>query len=793
MPDEKTYTGLTVGLGDIPTGTDPQLREWLERLREVIEVTFEGRGDEKHIAVLRGDLESIGIDPATVNPSNPGYDFSQQIPGLSNLPKPSKPTNLLIDYRVTDVKITFTPVPSDDFLYTEIWASPVNDVRVPEAFLVGSSAGSQLTHTLMLVGEQFYYFARTVTLGRENNYSDWSPGPTSGVSDTPPTFQSINEAMAALTNDELYRTTYRVVADSFVIVQPLADVPAWDTTEEYTRNATVLDGAAYYQSRLDANVGNRPSLSPQWWEIVPDGALNQSRRIFTAGYANGVPTIGIAAEMYLDGSILARHVSAGQIDGTHINAQSFIDIADGGMLRVGNNVTVRSDDANNKGSIEIKPDVFDATHKTFTTLTEDGIKISYLLDPANEFSAVTYSALKHVEVFIASNRTKTRVPGYFKFAPQIIMFPNNLMSINGTYCTQDQNFTLNVLAVVEDPIGSMIWYFTPQAELTISAGTVTLDKTALKYPSSSDAIYTAWMVHGVYSVIARFYAYWTAKSLRATSIIGVYNKRQYRYKCKYSNGASTYESAFSGWNAFPADTTSPISGSYPSPVLAAAGWDVQMVFEFADASGTFGVPQYENITLPQTAYSAPSLTNSFIGWDGFSQQTKSSNFATPNINVAFPTLQSYLDAGYAITQVRADCTTTFTFSSSFCYGQDSFSASTSSDIPGLGTSWEYTPHETTFPISFTETQANITAAVTTNTWPSYFTITESWDCNSSSTSKGTVSVSILCKLTISLHKSFPAWSAHTENEADMIKLDLELSSSVILDSDGVVTALAVGE
>jgi hypothetical protein len=79
---------------------------------------------------------------------------------------------------------------------------------------------------------------------------------------------------------------------------------------------------------------------------------------FVVGLVNGISTVGIAGNLVIDGTIIARHIAAGAIDATRINVASLSSIAaDIGTVTAG---VLRSSDGNF---------VIDLNNKTITITT----------------------------------------------------------------------------------------------------------------------------------------------------------------------------------------------------------------------------------------------------------------------------------------------------------------------------------------------------------------------------------------------------------------------------------------
>jgi len=81
-------------------------------------------------------------------------------------------------------------------------------------------------------------------------------------------------------------------------------------------------------------------LADKFAIINPENEEQAEKIPFIVGEVDGESQVGIDGNLVVDGTILARHVAADQIDGDHISATSVIALASGGSLTMGSGVTL---------------------------------------------------------------------------------------------------------------------------------------------------------------------------------------------------------------------------------------------------------------------------------------------------------------------------------------------------------------------------------------------------------------------------------------------------------------------
>jgi len=354
---------------------DPALRSFLSRVKERIEIR-EGRFNANDKAVTEQGLRYAGFDPAYLNPGTPEYD-----PGGSVAPEdvPPPPTNITIDNGGGSLSnlITWTDPVGDvsDISHISVWVA-INSSDRSSAYELATvdfdedNPIAKFLHHPLGPGKTYYYWIRSVTYG--GVYSTWEPdGAQGGL--VAPSYPTIPELLDALASESAnYTLQYKVIADSFQVVQPsntIADYSAGTTYGKdslveysgdyfkslhdantgntpndpygiYDEGATYgvgtrvwVDGDTLYESLQAGNTGNTPAISPawwsdvtasQWWKDITAVVDTDGQAVFEIGTLNSVPTIGIRGDLIVDGSIYANSLHAGEITAEKMVAHDLV-------------------------------------------------------------------------------------------------------------------------------------------------------------------------------------------------------------------------------------------------------------------------------------------------------------------------------------------------------------------------------------------------------------------------------------------------------------------------------------
>jgi len=234
---------------------------------------------------------------------------------------------------------------------------------------------------------------------------------------------------------------------------------------------------------------------------------------------------------------------------------------------------------------------------------------------------VLYKSLSRVEYGTANNNTLTTIPGYFKSQPKIIVSPNSMQFYKAANAAQDQSVVFSASAPVETSTGSMVWQFTPVAQLVLGASAAT----TVVNQSSSATTANSWTSSN-YTTAANTTTITPTVTIASNRGDGgsQYVYRTVRWRVEYFNGTSWITGS---WNttALGADTAAQASNSAGFSFPSAGTWTFRIYCEAADTSpyAVFGAVTYDYSTATithsgsasQSAYSGSSPASATLAYN----------------------------------------------------------------------------------------------------------------------------------------------------------------------------------
>lgn len=417
-------------IAGVPAGLDPQLTAYLQTLAEQVNrLTGVLTGDNPFRAVRLKEIRDGSLSVVTGQP------------GAAELTSRTlkAPKNLQAYNLAAFIRLTWENVETE-YSHVEIWCA-VNSQYRDDATLVGAATkpATEFIHNAISTHDAHAYWIRAVAW--TGAYSPWAPPQDGGVLVPEDTSATFNELLAKLFSDAGYTSEHIIVADSFKIVQP---------------------GVA---------------------------GLTVPKTVFGVGNIDGVATMGLAGNMIVDGTVLARmiaadavtadkiganqinagHILADAINGTHINAMAEITLDEGGKLTVGDQNVVLSSVSN---SIVVAPDG-GASANDYAEL-KDGNVSFFLYDP-NTSAHQLYKALSRMEFGTAESDDVVEIPGLFKSRPIINLSPSSIRTYDPANNAAAQSFAMalramNVAGETVEEFATRRWRFQPYIELQTAAG-----------------------------------------------------------------------------------------------------------------------------------------------------------------------------------------------------------------------------------------------------------------------------------------------------------------------------------
>ena len=568
------------------------------------------------------------------------------------------------------------------------------------------------------------------------------------------------------------------VVDRFRIAFPtdLTQYPVWGSLGVYPKGSLVNYDGTIYKATENIPAGqNNPSLNSYWQEFNP--AYDIGNQVFVVGRSKeGEPTVGVNGTL----------VVAGSIYGEAINASSAINLSDGGYIQVGKNVLIESGSNNNTSKLTITPDAFDENNRTYVSLSEGAIRVNYRTDLNDPTKDAVYKALNRYEFGIALNNVEVAIPGLFVTPPKVHVFINNIMSYSASQPYQNQSWRISALNLRKDSVNPLKWYFTPQAELVIS-NTVIAQVLALAYNyDNSNAFTSAWVdAPGGSNTITSITATFNVRSQHSTVYAGQYKRRMCRYKLQWSLDNSTVsgETLITGWQILPADITSITQFLVSKTGLAAAQWAFRLYIEYADEGTTFGAQIIQNIVEGPVNLSISGLA--YADQTNTTYTISGSNIKTSNFSIIKPsTITDYEAQGYSVTN--------FNFQANFSWNYSEIG----SDIAWMSGKATFNLSDATL-VDVRPTITSSGAGTVSNNFNTFIsdgvlTAISYPRTYVSGYALGPMSISISALSgTFSLTKTLTADDAFL-NELTLTKSDYSLSNTTVLDSQGMVSFIAIG-
>lgn len=167
----------------LPSGVDPQLRQFLSAVKENLEVRLRQRGNALDASPTFRDLLDTGILKIKDNITTIGgrQYTAEQLLGLVQFTMPDwitsdtappPPTGLVVTSDRTNTILAWNASEFDQYAETEVWRSTTNNLSTAEK--IGSTSGTTFTDGLPDVGVAYYYWIRDVSY-------NFLPGPFNAV------------------------------------------------------------------------------------------------------------------------------------------------------------------------------------------------------------------------------------------------------------------------------------------------------------------------------------------------------------------------------------------------------------------------------------------------------------------------------------------------------------------------------------------------------------------------------------------------------------------------------------
>lgn len=500
--------------------------------------------------------------------------------GMSDFTPPPAPTGLTASGALTTIMLQWDDPLYANLAHAEVWRASVDNQGL--AVLIGTSSGV-LYPDPVDAGSTYYYWVRFVSKANVFGAFNAISGVHGVTSADPAQIIDILTANAIYTDTPYY---YQATPTTINGVEV--------SVGTYVRDAYIANGTI-----SNAKIGN--------------AAIDDAKII----------------------SLSAAKITFGEMSGDRITANSLAaDRIKAGTLLAGSWIKVQAPGATYGTTIHSDGYIVTEGAIDKTVLT-DGNVITYRKVGGAEYP---YQSLAHVENGVAANNTPVTIPGYYPAQPKVIVSPAALTLYKVAYANQDQLVRCEALDVHETSIGSMIWQFTPKAQLELAAAT---GNTVLNVASSDGDSNNSW-VSATYTTPANTASIDLAvdiTSVRGTGTAGQYYLRQVQWRVVYWNGAAWVAGA---WKTKAiGSTVSAVSDTNTFAFPSSAAWQFYIEYLGSDAGGTFstGAPQYNYSTVYRAANGPITYDSGYI---------EASHYSNPGVNTTL-NLGAYTpDAGWEV-------------------------------------------------------------------------------------------------------------------------------------------------
>ncbi|MFK4765111.1 hypothetical protein ACI3L3_10095 [Desulfobaculum sp. SPO524] len=562
----------------IPASAAPDVRAWMEAVAAVVN-TLTGTlpNAERNRALLVRDLATIGVQPsAFVRATGAMFDFARQ---ATDDTVPNPPRDFSVQNQILVNRLSWTNPTDPNLWFVEVWRSETASRDDAARVGIATAPVAVFRDTGISTQKDYWYWIRAVTWS--GRYSVWTPSDAQGGYVVPASFpETINKALATLADDTRYETVHKVVADSFMVLQPEAGVA-------------------------------------------------EPKAVFVVGDIDGEPSVGIAGDMFVDGTIVSRMLEAGTLTGGEISALAAIRLAEGGFLHVGaGNLHLTSGNAgNNHGKILCGPDgainedgsvnegfdfaVFDAGDLFFYRWRDGQHRL--------------FKSVKNVEHLTAVPNNQWADLGYFLAEPRVMVSPANLQCYDGAYGNQNQFFHLGFEKRRKAGLTDF-WEVRPVAQLTLDPAGGN-QSVGLSSSSTSDGVTFSSGTARTPANCDQVTVHVRLKSVTPTGTSNTFYAKRIQWRVVVDGSPRA-------WRTVTIGPSLDYVSDAATEGLTAGEHDIRVDARGELAGGTFTVSEPEKDWTTRTAQVSPGTALSLNGSSANGPTSTSAGVSMPSVNTA---------------------------------------------------------------------------------------------------------------------------------------------------------------
>lgn len=268
---------VNIPIPSVPSDASPELRVFLSRVKEIIEVREGLRGDSNRFFTLSelSTLMQMGDDDTATDANTP----------FNNTTPINPPSAMSVVVEAFSHVIKWTNCTDEHLAGVEIWSNTVNSVTEATRVAVVGRQTDSYTHNSAIITVDLYYWIRSISYS--GSYSPWVPTEEQGgylVAREESLGERIEKVLSALMGEtpDLYDPAIYYTAGEYV---------RWEDTDDIVKR--------YKRTLYTLGTKGVTPANSLYWERV--GILVQ-------GDVDGQPTVGIDGHLVVDQTILARSI-----------------------------------------------------------------------------------------------------------------------------------------------------------------------------------------------------------------------------------------------------------------------------------------------------------------------------------------------------------------------------------------------------------------------------------------------------------------------------------------------------
>jgi len=283
----------------VPSGLDAQLTKFLQSVKETVEIREGRRGISGDRFVRRADLKDLDMLVAS------GLTYTALTEHCTDPIDP--PTNFVVTKGHWCNYLSWDNPTDEMFAGVEVWCHSANARGDATLIAIVTNPGQTYVHYMSDFTNPHYYWIRARSFNQDV-YSMWLPrGLTGGevISGDTTIGETVEKMIDILkgTDPDTYGAATTYYKDDLVQYA--------DSSGNLRRYKCIDDDSG-------TGISGTVPTNTDYWEHIG---------ILMVGNIDGVATVGIDGNLVVDGTVLARHVAADQIDTSHMNAlEAFIGL-----------------------------------------------------------------------------------------------------------------------------------------------------------------------------------------------------------------------------------------------------------------------------------------------------------------------------------------------------------------------------------------------------------------------------------------------------------------------------------